>query len=151
MIKAQILSHRPFNINDQTRYLLVVNIKNKPHAFIRSYKNKPIFTENLYDCKTYNDYQSLGKIIDIFEGYEYRVCQVKDLFEMRYQVKYVKKDMFIEPGIESKRVWSLLTTPKPNTYSDGIKAQDELNKYKCRLLEYYHDKIMELSNISLDK
>lgn len=151
MIKAQILSHRPFNQQDQFRYLLVVNIKNKPHAFIRSYKGKPIFTENIYDSKTYQDYQTLDKTLNMFDEYDYRVCQVKDMFESRYLVKYVKKDMFIEPRIECKRVWSLLTTPKPYTYADRGEAQDHLNKYKCRLLEYYHNKIMELSGLTLDK
>jgi hypothetical protein len=151
MAKAQILSQRPFNQVDGSRFLVVANIKNIPQVFNRSYKGKPIFTKNLYDAKTYKDYSVLEKVLYMFEGYNYVVYQVKDLFESRYLVKHVKKEMFIEPRIDCKPVWSLMTAPVANTFTDYAEAQEALNKYKCRLLEYYHQKMMDITKLYIHK
>ena len=151
MVTAQILSQRPFNLADGSRYLVVANIKNSPNTFCRSYKGKPIFTKNFYDTKTYKDYSTLEKVLYMFEKYDYQVYQVKDVFEPRYLVKHIKKEIFIEPRIDCKPVWSLITAPQANTYTDYAEAQEALNTYKCRLLEHYHQKIMELSNLNIQK
>lgn len=151
MVKAQIISQRPFSNADGSRYLVIANIKGVPHTFTRSYKNKPIFSKNLYEAKTYKDYSSLEKVLYMFEKYEYQVCQVKDLFEARYLVKHIKKEIFIEPRIDCKPVWSLMAAPQANTYTDYAEAKEILAKYKCRLLEHYHQKMMELTNLTIQK
>ena len=151
MVKAQILSQRPFSIADGSRYLVVANIKNTQQIFNRSYKGKPLFTKNFYNAKTYKDYQSLEKVLYMFETYNYQVCQVKDIFEPAYLVKYIKKELFIEPKIDCKLVWSLLTTPQANTYTNYAEAKETLDKYRCRLLEYYHHKMMELTRLNITK
>ena len=151
MVKAQIISQRPFSLIDGSRYLVVVNIKQVPHTFNRSYKGKPIFSKNFYEAKTYKDYSSLEKVLYMFEKYDYQVYQVKDLFEARYLVKHIKKELFIEPRIDCKPVWSLLTAPQANTYTDYEEANEILFKYKCRLLEHYHQKMMELTNLTIHK
>ena len=151
MVKAQILSQRPFTLADGSRYLVAVNIKNTPHTFNRSYKGRPIFSKNFYEAKTYKDYHSLEKVLYMFEKYDYQVFQVKDMFEARYLVKHIKKELFIEPRIDCKLVWSLLTAPQANTYTDYAEAKEILDKYKCRLLEHYHQKMMELTRLDITK
>jgi hypothetical protein len=87
----------------------------------------------------------------MFDKYDYQVYQVKDLFEARYLVKHIKKELFIEPRVDCKPVWSLLTAPQANTYTDYAEAKEILDKYKCRLLEYYHQKMMELNGLTIQK
>jgi hypothetical protein len=151
MVRAQIISQRPFDIADGSRYLVAANINLIPHTFNRSYKDKPIFTSNFYEAKTYKDYRSLEKVLYMFEKYDYRVFQVKDVFEPRYLVKHIKEDLFIVPRIECKPVWSMLTAPLTNTYVDHTEAQEILDKYKCRLFEFYHQKMMDVTKLKIPK
>lgn len=93
--------------------------------------------------------KTLEKVLYMFEAYDYEIYQVKELFDPRYVVKYIKREFYLEPKIECGARWSLKEAPLANSYLSYIEAQDVLNKYKCRIYEYHHTKMMEVGAIQL--
>lgn len=152
MTYAQILSQRPFNLTDGDRFLIVTNLKEGNQVFTRSYKNKPIFTKNFKEAKTFKERKTLDACIkNIFtpNNYSYKVFQVKDLFEPRYYVKYHEKRILQEPTVKCYPDWFIQGENQVNTYIDYNEALTALAKGKCELLEYYYQHILKIRTITL--
>ena len=81
---SQTLRHRPFDINDGERYLIVTQARIENKAYTRSYKNKPIFSTNFKDAKIFKDKKTIENCIKvnfIKNNIEYKLFQFDRLLE----------------------------------------------------------------------
>ena len=129
---------------------------NTHKVFTRDYKGKPVISHDFNKCKTFKNINSLDRTIkNILEpnGYTYTIYQVKDLFEPRYFVRLKDPGLLINitpPILTCYRSWYLKNNEFSDTYVDREKAQEVLDKYKLTLLQFYHNKIIELKDFRLD-
>jgi hypothetical protein len=149
-MNIQILKDRPFNLADGSRKLIVCQIKGADKVFTRSYKDKPVFSSNFLEAKTYQDQKALDKALtNIFDAneYEYKIYQVSDLMEPRYYIRYREKNICTDPDIQCYNIWVLKGSDKKATYRDYEEAKRILERSKCELIEFYYSKIMEMRNL----
>jgi hypothetical protein len=151
MNNATILSNRPFNINDGNRYIIIAQINDNIRAYARAYMNKPKFTGTLIYAKTFKDIKSLNiSIMNININHEYKICQVKDIFEPKYYVKYSPNPTYNYPSLICSNVWS----PKDGeeskyVFDDFNKASEYLKESKMEMIEFYYKKIMDLKKLNI--
>ena len=152
MTYAHILSQRPFSIEDGDRYLIVCSINGTNKVLTRSYKNKPIFTPEFKEAKTFKEVKTvencLNKLI-IPHEYEYQVYRIKDLFEARYYVKLFEEKVLAEAHIKSFANWYIKGENPVNTYTDYNTAKIALAKSKADLVEVFYKKIFKIRLIDL--
>ena len=152
MVTAQILKDRPFNLADGSRKLIICNISNTDRVFTRSYREKPIFSNNPLEAKTYQDQRALDNAIQnifIKNKYDYKLYRVDELFEPKYIVKLKEKSIFSDPSIECYNTWVPKNETKKHSYSDYDLARKHLDEAKAELVEYYYQKIMELRRVEI--
>lgn len=149
---SDILSQRPFNLEDGERYVLIFAQDGKESAFTRKYKDKAIISKTLKDAKTFHDPNQIEKILKLIRNKsEYEIYQVKDIFVPKYFIKFCEKRVISEPHIKSKTAWYHIHEDDTHTYTDYCEAKRSLDKYKAMLLDYYYRNIMDLKSITIDE
>ena len=158
---SQRLGERPFNIKDgekyivsihtdKTNYVLAGKLTNKinnkklPNTLLsktlntaRVYQNKKIVERYTYNLLMENNYA------------DWSVMQVKDIFEPRYYIKFIKKHIFIDAHIEIALKWYVKGEQVKDTYQTYDEALNVLHKYKMELVEEYYQMITAVRNLAL--
>jgi hypothetical protein len=159
MVKSQILNERSFDITDGERYLIVVITPDRSYSvFTRKYQSKPVISVEFKEAKLYKELKTAQNVVkEIFQNNEHyqesviKIFQVKDLFEPRYFVQYIKKAYMNSPELKCYIDWYVIGENQVDTYLDHSEAQKHLDKYKRDLLEFYYSQIIKISNFELKK
>ena len=158
---SQRLGERPFNIKDGEKYIVLIhtdktnyvlagkltnkiNNKKLPNTLLsktlntaRVYQNKKIVERYTYNLLMENNYA------------DWSVMQVKDIFEPRYHIKFIKKHIFIDAHIEIALKWYVKGEQVKDTYQTYDEALNVLHKYKMELVEEYYQMITAVRNLAL--
>ena len=148
---SEILSKRPFNINDGERYLILVEKDNILQTLIKTYKNNNFYTSILKDGKTFKTLEIAQEFAEKHLPITYELIKINSFFEPRYYVKFKDKTIISEPTIITKIIWHPINEREINCFKNYDIAQIQLNKYRTNLISYYHNQIMNSQNFILNK
>jgi hypothetical protein len=154
---SQKLVERPFNVKDGDRYIILVNVNNTNYVYAgknitKEYKAS-LLSKTFNQAKVFHSIKIAQKTAynNLIE-HDYRdwsIIKVKDLFEPRYRIKYIKKHIFIDAYIDISLNWYVIGDQIDHTYLTYPEALVALNKCKMELVEEYYKMITAVRDLKL--